>query len=69
MFNSVREWGQGGQSYGHNGSTDAGCMYMYGHWYSPGNNFSFNYCLQTSSHWGQNGIYLDDAATGQTIVG
>lgn len=69
VFNSVREWGQGGHSYGHNGSTDAGCMYMYGHWYSPGNNFSFNYCLQTSSHWGQNGIYLDDAATGQTIVG
>lgn len=40
----------------------------YGHWYSPGNNFSFNYCLQTNSHWGQNGMYLDDVATGQTVV-
>eukprot|EP01043_Picozoa_sp_COSAG02_P019321 COSAG02_NODE_925_length_15858_cov_4.267276_14_plen_758_part_00 len=69
VFNRVKEWGQGGQSYGHNGSTDASCMYMYGHWYSPGNNFSFNYCLQTSSHWGNNGMYLDDVATGQTIVG
>jgi hypothetical protein len=69
VFNRVTEWGQGGHSYGHNGSTDASCMYMYGHWYSPGNNFSFNYCLQTNNHWGGNGMYLDDVATGQTIVG
>lgn len=31
VFNAVKEWGQGGTSYGHNGSIDAACMYMYGH--------------------------------------
>lgn len=38
-------------------------------WFSPGNNFSFNYCHATNKSWGQNGIYLDDVATGQTLIG
>ena len=42
---------------------------MYGHWYSPGNTFSFNYALCTNAPWGQNGLYFDDAASGNVAVG
>ena len=68
FFNRVSDWGQLSRADGGD-STDCGCLYVYGHWYGPGNNFSFNECIVTNSSWGQNGAYLDDASSGQIIVG
>ena len=68
VYNKVADWGQGSKGAGGDGA-DSGCLYVYGHWYSPGNNFSFNACNTTDTSWGSNGGYLDDAATGNTFVG
>ena len=68
VFNKIENWGQLAQDKGGD-SRDSGCLYLYGHWYSPGNNFSFNYCVCRNASWGQNGLYMDDAATGATMIG
>jgi hypothetical protein len=68
-YNRISDWGQGSKSNGGDGS-DSGCLYVYGHWYSPGNIFEANFCNSTSnSTWGQNGAYLDDAASGNIFRG
>ena len=56
-YNAVRDWGQANKSVGGDG-TDSGCLYVYGHWYSPGNNFTANSCLSTNASWGQNGMHV-----------
>ena len=68
VYNRVSNWGQGSRAAGSD-CADSGCLYVYGHWYSPGNNFSFNACNTTNASWGSNGAYLDDAASGNTFVG
>lgn len=67
-LNRIINWGMLASSEGGD-SRDSGCIYLYGHWYGPGNVVSFNDCLVTNSSYGQNGIYLDDASTGQVITG
>lgn len=61
VLNKVQDWGQAPKSEGGD-TTDSGCLYAYGHWYSPGNNFSFNLCISTNATWGQNGVRLGLAA-------
>ena len=68
VFNKVADWGQLNASAGGD-RADSGCLYSYGHWMSPGNNFSFNACISRNASWGQNGLYFDDAATGNVAVG
>ena len=68
VFNKIENWGQLDKGRGGD-TTDSGCLYLYGHWMSPGNNFSYNYCASRNASWGQNGLYMDDAATGATLVG
>lgn len=68
VFNKIEDWGQLPQVDGGD-TTDSGCLYQYGHWYSPGNNWSFNYCHSNNRSWGQNGVYLDDAASGSIVTG
>ena len=68
-YNRVSDWGQGSRANGGDGA-DSGCLYVYGHWYSPGNVFEANFCNSTSNKtWGQNGAYLDDSASGNTFKG
>jgi hypothetical protein len=68
-LNRIVDWGQlpGGAAGGDN--TDSGCLYVYGHWFGPGNALTYNDCLSTNASWGQNGLYLDDASTGQIAFG
>lgn len=68
-YNSISDWGQGSKTEGGDGA-DSGCLYVYGHWYSPGNLFEANFCNSTSNKtWGQNGGYLDDSASGNIFRG
>lgn len=67
-LNRVADWGQLPKAEGGD-TTDSGCLYVYGHWFSPGNVLLYNECISTNASWGQNGVYLDDAATGQIVVG
>lgn len=68
VLNRVRDWGQASAKEGGD-RADSGCLYSYGHWYSPGNNFSYNMCISSNASWGQNGLYFDDASTGNVAVG
>lgn len=68
VFNKIVDWGQLSNKQGGD-AQDSGCLYTYGHWFSPGNNVSFNLCISTNASWGQNGMYLDDASSGQTFIG
>jgi hypothetical protein len=43
---------------------EGACMYVYGHWFSPGNLFEYNHC-----HSGPICMYADDASSGQTFRG
>jgi hypothetical protein len=68
LLNKVENWGQLSAKAGGD-TSDSGCLYQYGHWHAPGNNFSFNFCASRNASWGQNGMYLDDAASGTTVHG
>jgi hypothetical protein len=48
LFNKIENWGQLDKGDGGD-TTDSGCVYLYGHWYSPGNNFSYNYCISRNA--------------------
>lgn len=67
-LNRVTDWGQLAASEGGD-TTDSGCLYLYGHWFSPGNVVLYNECVSTNASWGQNGVYLDDASSGQVVIG
>lgn len=68
-YNRISDWGQGSKANGGDGA-DSGCLYVYGHWHAPGNLFEANFCNSTTnSSWGQNGAYLDDAASGNFFRG
>ena len=67
-LNRIINWGMLPASEGGD-NRDCGCIYLYGHWFGPGNQILYNDCLVTNTSWGQNGVYLDDASTGQIIIG
>ncbi len=67
-LNKIEHWGQLNKTAGGD-TTDSGCLYVYGHWYGPGNILRYNFCISSNASEGQNGVYLDDASTGQVVVG